>query len=146
MPIVSPAQPIPVTPVPVAPPAKIAGPNIAGGIGAFIVILGMGWQAFSQQDSADAAAIQGLTGLDLAKLAGVLIMAGGFVAHSNQAKANERDSQASITAASIAAPVNAEGEQHSSVTLAAGVEQLANEGQHDVAIRVLEAMKGAVKP
>lgn len=138
----SPTPPVPVSPTPVAPPAKITIPNIAGGIGAFFVVLGMGWQSFAQQNPDEASELNGLTGQNLVQIAGILVMVGGFGMHSLNGKSAERDSKAKIEAAALAPPVGAFGQSGSCVTLAAGCEQLINEGQHDVAVKVIEAMKG----
>jgi hypothetical protein len=111
-------------------------PHIAASVGGVILLLAMGVQNAAQSNP-DLLKDWGNAD-DLGKMAGAVIMfLGVALSHSNSQKMT-----AAIDKASKEAPIAADGRtQNSTITLAAGVEQALGEGNHKLAIAVIQALK-----
>lgn len=121
-------------------PASFNSGVIGTVLGIFLMIIGFGYKDVANDPNASEAIKKYSSTLDFTALAGFMVSLGGtMLTHGNNKKA-----QAAHAAASIAAPVNADGEQDWKHTMNVGIQQLlaADGPTSSDAIRIIRAIRG----
>lgn len=127
-------------PIPIPPHAGPTVPNIIAGIGIFMMLLGFGYQK-AAADHPEVVSQMG-NAVDWGQIAGVLVTVGGLVSHTVQSTSNKKNTEAAVTHAAYAPPVDRiSGEQGAIVTAATAVQQAMIEGNHPLAGALQKAVE-----